>query len=211
MNEIGMNHLPPIVLECPECGEKYLVSRESYTPSEHATVYSDGYFMDSVNWRTPLIIGCVTCELGFFPETGKVIAEPATWEEFNENWSHIKKAEPPTAGSLALELRARRKMKPAEELALRKEFWYSGNHSETGRMLMKKNPKFKKYWIESLEILETLLSENDEKELLLKAEINRQLGNFEKTIQLLSGAKQTIAKGIIEKAGKQDASLFMFK
>ena len=203
-----MNQLPPIVLECPECGEKYLISRESYTPSENATIYSDGYFMDSVNWRTPLIIGCVTCELGFFPENGKVIAEPATWEEFNEYWAHIKKAEPPTAGSLALELRARRNMQQNAEVALRKEFWYSGNHSETGRMLMTKNPKFRKYWTESLEKLETLLSGSNEKELLLKAEINRQLGNFEKTIQLLSESKQLLAIAITDKAKAQDSMLF---
>lgn len=205
-----MNQLPPIVVECPECGEKYLISRESYTPSENATVYSDGYFMDSVNWRTPFIIGCVTCELGFFPENGKVIAEPATWEEFNENWAHIKKAEPPTAGSLALELRARKNMEHDAELALRKEFWYSGNHSETGRMLMEKNPKFKKFWMESLEKLENLLSATDERERLLKAEINRQLGNFDRVIQLLSDREQSFAKEIIEKASKEETSLFMF-
>ena len=203
-----MNQLPPIVLECPECGEKYLISRESYTPSENATVYSDGYFMDSVNWRTPLIIGCVTCELGFFPENGKIIAEPQSWEEFNENWAHIKKAEPPTAGSLALELRARNNMKPEAELALRKEFWYSGNHSETGRMLMTKNPKFKKFWTESLMKLESMLSLNDEKELILKAEINRQLGNFDQTQQLLSGLKHPLAKAISQKATEKDTALF---
>ena len=78
--------------------------------------------------------------LKFKTPKGKIVAEPISWEDFNENWSHIKKAEPPTSGSLALELRARKNMDYAEELALRKEFWYSGNHSETGRLLMSKNP-----------------------------------------------------------------------
>lgn len=203
-----MNQLPPIVLECPECGEKYLISRESYTPSEKATLYSDGFFIDTENWRTPFIIGCVTCELGFFPECGKIIAEPENWDDFNENWAHIKKAEPPTAGSLVLELRARKNMEHNAELALRKELWYSGNHSETGRLLMSKNVKFKKFWIESLEILESMLSVNDETELINKAEINRQLGNFEKCLQLIKDINQPIAAKIKQKAESEDSTLF---
>ena len=112
-----MEHLPPIVLECPECGEKYLVSRYSNLPSEKAILFSDGFFIDDLNWRTPLIIGCVTCELGFFPQNGKIVAEP-DWDEFYTVWSEIKKAQPPTPGALALELRARKKMTLFEEVAL---------------------------------------------------------------------------------------------
>ncbi|MFA9390719.1 MAG: hypothetical protein ACERKD_12980 [Prolixibacteraceae bacterium] len=205
-----MNQLPPIVLECPECGEKYLISRDSYTPSEKAILFSDGFFIDEISWRTPLIIGCVTCELGFFPQKGKIVAEPESWEDFNENWAHIKKAEPPTSGSLALELRARKNMDHTDELALRKEFWYSGNHSETGRLLMSKNVKFKKFWIESLEKLEDMLEDNDQKETLLKAEINRQLGNFERCIQLLTNRNEPTAIKIKQKAEAKNTALFSF-
>jgi len=202
-----MNQLPPIVLECPECGEKYLISRESFNPSENATIFSDGYFIDEINWRTPSVIGCVTCELGFFPQNGKVIAEP-DWDDFNENWAHIKKAEPPTAGSLALELRARRNMNIETEKALRIEFWYAGRHSETGRILFSKNEKFKKFWTESLIRLEEILSVEFENELLLKAEINRQLMQFEKCVELLSNSENSIAKKIIEQAQLQNPELF---
>lgn len=205
-----MNQLPPIVLECPECGEKYLISRESYTPSENAVIYSDGFYIDSENWRTPFIIGCVTCELGFFPESGKIIAEPDSWEDFNENWAHIKKAEPPTAGSLALELRARKNMQLTAELALRKEFWYAGNHSETGRLLMAKNEKFKNFWLESLSKLEHSLSVTNDEELLLKAEINRQLGNFDVTLELLDMSSDNRAVEICKRALAKERTLFSF-
>ena len=202
-----MQQLPPIVLECPECGEKYLISRDSYSPSEQAIIYSDGFFFDETNWRTPYIIGCVTCELGFFPENGKIIAKP-DWDEFHEEWSQVKKAEPPTAGSLALELRARKKMSRSEELALRTEFWYSGLHAETGRLLMSKNKKFKQFWEDSLDKLEAILTTDNAKDLLLKAEINRQLGRFSTSIDLLNKLEDPIAKQIVENARKQNSALF---
>lgn len=162
-------------------------------------VFSDGFFTDDLNWRTPLIIGCVTCELGFFPQNGKVLAEP-DWEEFNAIWSKIKRAEPPTAGALALELRARKKMPFVEELALRKEFWYAGNHSESGKLLLSKNEKFKKYWIESLASLEQMIETDNVQSQLLKAEINRNLGRFERSVSILKGMENSTATQIREKA-----------
>lgn len=204
-----MNQLPPIVLECPECGEHYLISRTSALPSERANLYSDGFFIDQIHWRTPLIIGCVTCELGFFPEKGKLIAEP-DWDEFNEKWCDIKKAEAPTAGSLALELRARRNMNTSEELALRREFWYAGTHSETGRLLMSRNKKFEQFWLSSLVQLEVMTGTESNEALLLKAEMNRQLGRFDQCIELLKNLHDEQGRQIAEKAGKKENGVFVF-
>lgn len=196
----------PIVLECPECGEQYLISENESGPSDSAVVYSDGYYIDDVNWRTPGIIGCVTCELGFEPGEGKIVDKP-DWDTFIEKWSQLKKAEPPTAGALALELRVRKKMDRNFEIALRTEFWYAAIHTETGRLLMSKNKKFKEYWIDSLHKLEALLSE--ESEIVLKAEINRQLGNFDTCIKLLENQKDLVSIQIIEKAKEQNVEVFV--
>ncbi|MGF7141044.1 hypothetical protein [Roseimarinus sediminis] len=203
-----MNQLPPLVLECPECGERYLISRNQAMPSEKATLYSDGFYIDQVNWRTPLIIGCVTCELGFFPEKGKLIAEPE-WDEFNEKWSEIRKAEAPTAGALALELRARRNMNTDEALALRREFWYAGVHSETGRLLMSRNKKFEQFWLNSLEQLEAMTGTESNEALRLKAEMNRQLGRFDQCLELLKNLSDKQSRQIAEKAGKKESGVFI--
>ncbi len=198
--------LVPIVLECPECGEQYLISKSANEPSSSAVVYSTGYYIDETNWRTPGIIGCVTCELGFTPAEGKVIDEP-DWDAFVEKWSQVKKAEPPTAGALALELRVRKKMERDFEISLRTEFWYAAIHTETGRLLMQKNKKFKEYWIDSLTKLESLLIK--ESELILKAEINRELGEFDSCIALLEGQSDEHAKQILEKAKAGNAEVFV--
>jgi hypothetical protein len=150
-----MYGLPPLVLECPECGERYLISNPQNKPSGKAIVYSDGFFFDELNRRTPFVIGCVTCELGFFPESGKLIAEP-TWDQVFSIWGNVKWAQPPTPSQLALELRVRKHLPVEQEIALRKEFWYAGNHSTNGVKLLKQNSKFNDFWYESIFRLENL-------------------------------------------------------
>lgn len=198
---------PPIVLECPECGEKYLITNESNKPSEKAIFFSDGFYIDEQSWRTPGIIGCVTCELGFLPQTGKIVATP-DWDEFYKNWSHIKKAEPPTAGALALELRTRRNMTTETEKIIRKEFWYAVNHTETGRMLLANNEKFKNFWVNSLIRYEEILDLNNLEEKNIKAEINRNLGRFETCLYLLKGISGVLPEKIRQEALKGNYSIF---
>jgi hypothetical protein len=199
--------LPPIVLECPECGEKYLVSNESNIPSESATFFSDGFFIDKEIWRTPGIIGCVTCELGFFPDNGKLIASP-DWDEFYLKWAHLKKAEPPSAGALALELRSRRKMDVETEKIIRKEFWYAANHYETGRILLANNEKFYNFWMSSLNRFEELLDINNSEQRIIKAEINRNLNRFETCLSLLDGVSGNLPESIRLEALKGNTAIF---
>jgi hypothetical protein len=202
-----MQHLPPIVLECPTCGEKYLVSREPITPSEKCIQFSDGYYTDELIWRTPGIIGCVTCELGFMPEKGKIVATP-DWDDFYQNWSHIRQAQPPAPGALALELRARRNMDAVTEKIIRKEFWYSANHTETGKALMVNNFKFKNYWLSSLERYKELLDMDCPEEKLLKAEVNRQLGRFEQCLAMLEQLEGKMADAIRYAALNKESVVF---
>jgi len=200
-----MNSLAPIVIECPTCGEKYLLSRN--LPSEKATFFSDGFFIDEENWRTPGLIACVTCELGFYSENGKIVAEP-DWNDFQKYWSHLKKAEAPSASALILELRTRRKMDLKQEKIIRQELWYSVNHTEMAQRLIAQNPRFQAFCIDNLHRLENLFSEENLEELLLKAELNRQLGNSEKCIDLLISEKSSLANRIREAAFNKEDQIF---
>ena len=74
----------PVVIECPSCGERYLIWPAMSELPQGTTYYSDGYFTSDNKWRTPEIIGCVTCELGFTPQNGKIIATPNR-EEFHRH------------------------------------------------------------------------------------------------------------------------------
>jgi hypothetical protein len=203
-----MQHLPPIVIECPTCGERYLVSREPNTPSDKAIFYSDGYYTDEFIWRTPGIIGCVTCELGFVPQNGKIVATPE-WDEFYRDWSHIKQAQPPASGALVLELRARRNMETAIEKTLRKELWYSALHTEAGRALFSNNAKFRNFWNESLERFDELLDPSNDEERLLKAEVNRQLGRFEQCLSIIGLLQGKIPDAISTEAQKKSSTVVL--
>ncbi|MCF8361961.1 MAG: hypothetical protein K9G70_04985 [Prolixibacteraceae bacterium] len=174
------------VLECPECGEQYIISAPADSPSETATLFSDGFFIEDGNthWRTPLIIGCVTCELGFMPEKGKQIAT-GSLDELLEKFPDIKKAMPPTAGTLVLDLRSRMKMETDEETAIRREFWYAARHTEKGQGLLQRNNKFKDFYNQNIEKLIEIMPAKNEHGLLIKAELFRQTGRFQEAIEML--------------------------
>jgi hypothetical protein len=124
-----------------------------------------------------------------------VIAQP-DWETFYAKWSHLKKAEPPAAGALALEIRVRKVMTPETETVIRKELWYAGNHTGSGKHLRINNPKFNLFWLENLKRLEEIHPDINFDDRLLKAEMNRQLGNMETCLLLLASLNSAIANQI---------------
>ncbi|MBN1767443.1 MAG: hypothetical protein JXR50_13200 [Prolixibacteraceae bacterium] len=195
------------VLECPECGEQYIVSPRGNLPSEAATLFSDGFFIenDDSNWRTPLIIGCVTCELGFMPQAGKVIAKGSLYELL-EKYPGIKKATPPTAGALVLDLRARTKISESEEIAIRRELWYAALHTEKGRALLQCNKKFVAFFHQNLMRLINRVSDT-----LLQAEIYRQTGAFDQCLDLLQNDSETMAKQIGQQANAKNSMVFQIE
>lgn len=196
-----MNSQQYTIIECPDCGERYLIVPQNITPSELAKRYSDGFFTDPVNWRTPGIIGCVTCELGFFPENGKIVGTTSDAESY-------KKAEPPTAGALALELRVRKQMDERIEKIIRTELWYSGNHTEYGKHLLQNNTRFKAFWLENLQLLNNIMNLTQYNDRLQKAEINRQLSQFETCIKLINSTQDPLAKAIKDQAHLQNPAVF---
>lgn len=198
----------PVVIECPSCGERYLIWAAMSELQQGTTYYSDGYFTSDNKWRTPEIIGCVTCELGFTPQNGKIIATPNR-EEFLKNWSHLKPAQPPTTGALVLELRARKNMDTTMKKVLRKELWYSTSHTTAGKNLLENNAKFRNFWNESIVRLESLFDCSKPDEVLLKAEINRQLGRFDQSLELLSSENGNVAEAIRNASLDKNSALFV--
>lgn len=192
------------VLECPECGEQYIVSPRGNFPSETATLFSDGFFIENgdMHWRTPLIIGCVTCELGFMPRDGKVIAK-GSLHELLEKFPGIKKATPPAAGALVLDLRARTKISESEEMAIRRELWHATLHTEKGRALLQRNKKFVAFFHQNL-----LRLINNVSDTLLQAEIYRQTGAFDQCLDLLQNETDTTAKQIGQQAKAKNSMVF---
>ncbi|MDA3879375.1 MAG: hypothetical protein PF436_03210 [Prolixibacteraceae bacterium] len=192
------------VLECPECGEQYIISSPTDSPSETATLFSDGYFIEdgNIHWRTPLVIGCVTCELGFMPVKGKQIAF-GTLDELLEKFPNIKKAMAPTAGTLVLDLRARLHMELDEEVAIRRELWYASQHTSKGCELLERNKKFEAFYQQNLlRLIECVQLP------VLKAELNRQAGMFDQCLNCLENETDSMATLIAQQAKVENTGVF---
>ena len=86
---------------------------------------------------------------------------------------------------------------------MRKLFWYLGSHNLSGDELLINDYHFKIDWLDNLEFFEALLDEQYPEEILLKAEANRQLGRFERALELVNLAPQTDDKRLINKLRKK--------
>ena len=75
-------------------------------------------------------------------------------------------------------------------------------------IIFQKNEKFRKFWTESLIRLNEIMPLTDEKSVLLKADINRQLGLFQNSIDLLKGIENPLASQISEYALKGITEVF---
>ena len=68
---------------------------------------------------------------------------------------------------------------------IRLEIWHLGNHHPDRNSELLNDYDSKEKWIEHLDYLETLLKETNPDELLFKAELNRYLGRFTRSLELL--------------------------
>ena len=95
------------------------------------------------------------------------------------------------------------------EKILRKELWYSTSHTTAGKNLLENNAKFRNFWNESIVRLESLFDCSKPDEVLLKAEINRQLGRFDQSLELLSSENGNVAEAIRNASLDKNSALFV--
>lgn len=101
---------------------------------------------------------------------------------------------------------------PEQELMVRLEIWHLGNHHPDLSSELLNHYEIKEKWIEHLDYLETILNETNPEQLLLKAELNRHLGRFTRSLELLDAyqgdAPAKFVKTIRKKITKGNTEVF---
>lgn len=187
---------PTYVYECQSC--KGLFERRSISSgnTSRAKFRSDGQMSAPMLPTTPLLAACPHCKASIFWPSAKEVDCYDTYV-----WTGFLDAEPPSAEILAL--RAEKKAKKLKyqdvvryeqassnqiiefirngsvdssfELPLRLLFWQRSNDDrlEVGRVVLNSDEQ------ENLQKLSLLIGQSNDAHLLLRAEINRQLGRFD--------------------------------
>ena len=162
------------LFECPKCSAKLKTKNEDTEPPQHTVYFSDGFISGSNHSFPLLFVECPICHDGIF------IADQSVQESNNSLVNDSFETGFPSPHLILEALLKPENHERERQIYLRKQFWYLGTHNLFGDELLINDYHFKNDWLDNLEFLESLLDENRPDEVLLKIEVNRQLGRFKK-------------------------------
>lgn len=201
---------PDYIISCPYCGEhvrkQSLISANTFG----ATFWSDGFMIAPMYPDLPLVVRCRNCRGFYNANTARVVREIPLNGTYDSGQNaiyieHLKPEDYPEvlASPLALNTDIER--------YLRTRYWWEMNHSH--RFHGKSKFRFavrKKQYVENLLALLGLLDEN---QMLMKAEILRNLKRFNECIEILNTncEEEDIVRQMLSHANKHNAKIFKLK
>lgn len=174
------------VVECPSCGAPHKMRKPKSRISSYE-IYSDGKTISPELDEALEVASCMKCGECFWIEDARIVAQMEDGE--------IPALKPLTIGQY-VELLGSDVVTTDEEEILRMELlWAFNDRVRAGKPLFE-NEGDEQIWTENLSILYGLLDGSDVYSRLLKAEIDRERGEFERAEELLSKIKEGQLAGI---------------
>jgi hypothetical protein len=171
-------YMPALVIrECPHC-QAHVVQEETLSGNTiGAVLFSDGKRHAPMLPDHPWLAKCPLCGGLFWVE------EAVEVNYGFEAAEGKKKIQAPSDKDL-LDYPAGQALPRKQEKYLRFRAWWAAN--DAWRSVPNPNPVFSKKQVENLKALSALLDESDQDQRIFKAEIARELGNFDECLLLLS-------------------------
>ena len=198
---------PTIIISCPHCGQyakkRTLISGNTFG----AKLWSDGKKIAPMLPDFPNLVVCSKCDQFYWVKDAKKIAEVTNYSEQKDKWSNAEFIEFPTFYQYFKALKT-----IPDERYIRIRIWWSyndyfrmGKGKEVTQDMLDLNTK-------NLTALLKLLDESDQNDLLMKAEILRNLGWFEESKLLLDrisdGDLAWVKEKFLVKINKQNKQTF---
>lgn len=182
---------PDQVIACPYCSvlAKHMTLVSGNTIG--ARVWTDGKRVAPMLPRLPSVVECRSCGECFWLADAKKVGTVKHYglggEQVDPAWAAAPGLQEPTEEAYYRALRKGLAANPKQERTLRILTWWRGNDtvretpdSEDARVAGGSEARR-----ENLEALARLLDEGDENDRVMKAEVFRELGEFESALQLL--------------------------
>lgn len=173
--------LETITFECPFCCVSLKHELPEYTDNEEIIQFSDGFKTLPGQSFFSKLVQCPVCNEVF------LIDSIDEFQPCRDNNPCTETLEP--GFDRYFEFLKNSTLTPGQDLKVRIEIWHLGNHHPDLSSELLNQYEIKEKWIEHLDYLETLLSETNPEQLLLKAELNRHLGRFTRSMELLDAYK----------------------
>jgi hypothetical protein len=196
--------LETITFECPFCCVSLKHELPEYTDNDEIIRFSDGFTTYPGQPFFSKLVQCPVCNEVFLIDSIED-HQPCR----NDN-PCTETMEP--AFDRYFEFLKNSALTPEQDLMIRLEIWHLGNHHPDRNSELLNDYDSKEKWIEHLDYLETLLAETNPEQLLLKAELNRHLGRFTRSLELLDAyqgdAPAKFIKTIRKKISKGNTEVF---
>ena len=198
---------PIIIISCPHC-EQYAKKRTLISFNTFgAQLWSDAKRIAPMKPEFPSLVFCKKCDQFYWVKDTKKIAEINNSTELKEKYNNVEFIEFPTFHQYFKALET-----IPDEKFIRIRIWQSYNDYFRKGKEKDITQDMQNLNTENLYALIKLLDESDQNELLMKAEILRNLGWFEESKQLLdrildSGLLEIKNKFLVE-INKQNMQVF---
>jgi hypothetical protein len=169
----------PLIINCPKCNKEFTQMNLASGNTFGGVFWSDGSFFAPMLPDLAVFTRCTECKTIFNAQTAPN-HESENWEETDKlpNIEHLE------AEELVFALENKIYKSIEEEIYLRKRLWWKLNHHPW----KKEKPKSIESSVYKLnnEALIALLDPSDEDQLLMQAELHRNLGNFDTCLNLIN-------------------------
>lgn len=175
---------PTYIYQCPNCGN--LLSNGSLGSGNTfgAQVFSDGKCIAPMLVEFPDLTKCKKCKALFWLSKLQEIGTYHLGDFPDPEWREADKARFLTIGEYTTALKTDIAENNEEELKIRLSLWRAYNDRLRKGQEIFRTEKDESIWSENVKQLLVLLDESDNSHRLLCAEINRNLGDFEKCVSL---------------------------
>lgn len=173
---------PTIIRQCPGCKQGLRELTIGSGNSFGAKWWTDGKPDAPMLPMLPELVKCPDCRWLFWMADAKKLSELEGWA-VEPKWANAKSTVDPVEDDYLAAARAKGVSRP-HQLYARKRAWWLANDA------VRERPDRSLTWSgvrrENLEKLSALINEQEECEIILKAEIARELGQFETCAKLLA-------------------------
>jgi hypothetical protein len=182
---------PDQIIACPHCKglAKYMTLMSGNTIG--AQVWTDGRRVAPMLPRPPAVVKCRHCGECYWLADAEKVGTFDPWrgegQQVNPSWATAEEVQEPTEEEYYRAMEKGLATDPKQEKRLRVLAWWRSNDTfrDDPRAPAVDNPSGSELWRKNLEALANLLHEADENDRLMKAEVLRELGEFELAKQVL--------------------------
>jgi hypothetical protein len=177
------------IYKCPNCNN--LIVNESLASGNtfDAIYYSDGKIDAPNNPEFPIFSICKKCDNLLWLYNMEEIDTCVDYLQ-NEEYKHAQLADFLTISEYEIALKIKAFSNTAEEIWIRKRMWWALNDRIRANEPIFKNNAENVLWESNCEKYIELLDETDNKAKIIVAELHRNLGNFDNSLNILKTIKE---------------------